>query len=185
MSPLLQHPRRKLSTHIINSMDRLHFLPMLNKRWKGYTFDSWITWRHYSIALFVQPNEVETAISLIKELSPSDKYRIILYIPQEGRDPPGVYPINKLRNIAIVNIITSHFLVMDMDMWPACMIDWMIWLLATLYDELLQLPQPLLKSSNSSVIVPAFFVNPDYVLPYCKDILSCAKVYLRTILIKP
>jgi hypothetical protein len=30
-----------------------------------------------------------------------------------------IYPINRLRNIAIQNIRTTHFLVVDMDMWPA------------------------------------------------------------------
>lgn len=29
------------------------------------------------------------------------------------------YPINKLRNIAIRYVTTSHFWVADMDMWPA------------------------------------------------------------------
>ena len=51
-----------------------------------------------------------------------EQYRIILYIADEKRDKPGVFPINKLRNIAIVNIQTTHFLVLDIDMWPARMI---------------------------------------------------------------
>ena len=29
-----------------------------------------------------------------------------------------IYPINRLRNLAIQNILTTHFLVLDMDMWP-------------------------------------------------------------------
>lgn len=29
-----------------------------------------------------------------------------------------IYPINRLRNIAINSITTTHFLVVDMDMWP-------------------------------------------------------------------
>ena len=33
--------------------------------------------------------------------------------------PQIVYPLNRLRNIAIENIVTSHFVVFDMDMWPA------------------------------------------------------------------
>lgn len=50
-----------------------------------------------------------------------NRFRTILYIPKKGRDVYGVFPVNKLRNIAIVNSVTSHFLVLDMDMWPACM----------------------------------------------------------------
>ena len=30
-----------------------------------------------------------------------------------------IYPINRLRNIAIRNVVSSHFVVFDMDMWPA------------------------------------------------------------------
>lgn len=30
-----------------------------------------------------------------------------------------IYPLNRLRNIAIQNSLTSHFVVFDMDMWPA------------------------------------------------------------------
>lgn len=30
-----------------------------------------------------------------------------------------IYPINRLRNIAINNVKTTHFIVFDMDMWPA------------------------------------------------------------------
>ena len=43
----------------------------------------------------------------------------ILYIPQKNSKDLRDYPVNKLRNIAIVNIVTTHFLVLDMDMWPA------------------------------------------------------------------
>lgn len=31
----------------------------------------------------------------------------------------NIYPINRLRNIAISNILTTHFIVFDMDMWPS------------------------------------------------------------------
>ena len=37
--------------------------------------------------------------------------------------PQIVYPLNRLRNIAIENIVTSHFVVFDMDMWPASEFD--------------------------------------------------------------
>lgn len=65
--------------------------------------------------------QLEETISRIQELDLPDRVRIILYIPRISRDPKGIYPVNKLRNIAIVNCVTTHFLVMDMDMWPAGM----------------------------------------------------------------
>lgn len=70
--------------------------------------------------MFTHTYEVDDAVRTIKKLDLPDRVRIILYIPRASRDPKGVFPVNKLRNIAIVNCVTSHFLVMDMDMWPAC-----------------------------------------------------------------
>ena len=43
------------------------------------------------------------------------RFTVITYISQQ--ETP--YPINKLRNIAISFVHTSHFWVADMDMWPS------------------------------------------------------------------
>ena len=32
------------------------------------------------------------------------------------------YPINHLRNVAIQGVRTSHFLLTDIDLWPACLV---------------------------------------------------------------
>ena len=37
---------------------------------------------------------------------------------------PSVYPINKLRNLAIQNAKTDHIWLTDLDMWPSSM-DWL------------------------------------------------------------
>ena len=37
--------------------------------------------------------------------------------------PPNAYshfPVNKMRNLGIANVQTSHFIVTDMDLWPSC-----------------------------------------------------------------
>lgn len=36
------------------------------------------------------------------------------------KDNSGHYPINRLRNVAINNTLTSHFWLTDIDIWPAC-----------------------------------------------------------------
>ena len=56
------------------------------------------------------------------------------------------YPYNALRNIAIQRVATSHFWVMDMDMWPS----------SNLYRTLLSLDVRHLKDDYLAVIVPAF-----------------------------
>lgn len=43
------------------------------------------------------------------------RFTVITYISQQ--ETP--YPINKLRNIAISFVHTSHFWVADMDLWPS------------------------------------------------------------------
>ena len=75
--------------------------------------------RGYSIAVLTHAKQVKDTVELIKSLNLPPRVRIILYIPQKSSKDLRDYPVNKLRNIAIVNIVTTHFLVMDMDMWPA------------------------------------------------------------------
>ena len=75
--------------------------------------------RGYSIAVLTHAKQVKDTVELIKSLNLPPRARIILYIPQKSSKDLRDYPVNKLRNIAIVNIVTTHFLVMDMDMWPA------------------------------------------------------------------
>lgn len=75
--------------------------------------------RGYSIAVLTHAKQVKDTVELIKSLRLPPRVRIILYIPQKNSKELNDYPVNKLRNIAIVNIVTTHFLVMDMDMWPA------------------------------------------------------------------
>ena len=74
---------------------------------------------HFCIAVFIYPTQLDRAARLIEGLMLPERVRIILYLATPELDPPGLYPVNKLRNIAIVNIQTTHFLVLDMDMWPA------------------------------------------------------------------
>lgn len=69
--------------------------------------------------MLTHAKEVKQTVELITSLRLPSRIRIVLYIPQKNSKETSDYPVNKLRNIAIVNIVTTHFLVMDMDMWPA------------------------------------------------------------------
>jgi hypothetical protein len=57
------------------------------------------------------------------------------------------YPINRLRNVAIRAVRTSHFLVLDVDTWPSAS-------LATIITNLA--PVALLKRKLAALVVPAF-----------------------------
>ena len=119
------------------------------------------------------------AIQRIKELDLPPRVRIIFYIPLASRDIPGVFPVNKLRNIAIVNVVTTHFLVLDMDMWPSRSDSSDASLLDNLYKELTRLPLTMLDSKKAAVIVPAFFLQREEILDNCSSILSCAELWQR------
>lgn len=75
------------------------------------------------------------------------------------------YPYNKLRNIAREKITTSHFWVMDMDMWPS----------TNLYDTLLGLDHRYLEDENLAVIVPSFEYKKED--PDCQDFEVCVSKY--------
>ena len=59
------------------------------------------------------------------------------------------FPVNLLRNIAIRNIRTTHFIVTDMDLR----------LTPSSYHEYMNLPSFILNSNSSAVILPIFFYN--------------------------
>ena len=80
--------------------------------------------------------------------------------------PNSEYPINKLRNLAMKQITTSHLWVMDMDMWPS----------TNLYSTLLSLDSRFLKDDYLAVIVPVFEYKKN--MKNCTDFEGCIKEYV-------
>lgn len=75
-----------------------------------------------------------------------------------------IYPINRLRNIAINSIETTHFLVVDMDMWPV----------ETTYRDLINLPAPILRNEHLALILPAFSLKSS-ALQECTSFQDCVE----------
>ena len=90
-----------------------------------------------------------------------------------------IYPLNRLRNIAIRNTLTSHFVVFDMDMWPASGTDSLVSLLETAYATLTHLPPSFLANPYNVMIVPAFSLPASVLNPReCKSLQTCIETYL-------
>lgn len=87
--------------------NRLIFLPYLLERWQG----------DFVIALQTKRKQVSTVSSEIRSLHLPPRVIIII---KPIKDTTQSFFINLLRNIAILTIRTTHFLVLDMDMWPSC-----------------------------------------------------------------
>ena len=102
-------PKYSFTIVSATTMDRLAFLPSLLERWEG----------EFCIAVKVKNLDERKASAAVRKLHLPDRVRIILYIVSARSSEATDFPVNKLRNIAIVNIVTTHFLVLDMDMWPA------------------------------------------------------------------
>ena len=76
------------------------------------------------------------------------------------KDNSGHFPINRLRNVAINNTITSHFWLTDVDIWPACCSHSLFSLVADLYETILSLPSSLLAIDKQAIVVPVYEVLP-------------------------
>lgn len=66
----------------------------------------------------VKAGEERLVRKTLRQLSLPDRVRLVLYLTPPKHKHYLQFPVNKLRNLAIVNIVTTHFLVLDMDMWP-------------------------------------------------------------------
>ena len=143
------------------SEERLAFMPYLLKRWPSY----------FSIALQVKKKEVKAVTGVVKGLLLPERVSIILYVTPNSSK---AFYVNSLRNVAIQAIRTTHFVVLDMDMWPMSAFCFLCSFLGNLFDELMHLPQPILESNSSAVIVPASFLRQAPILKNCTTLLECA-----------
>ena len=125
-----------LSHHwvVTNRPERLFFFKHLLSRWRGFASLYLMTLRPISITIMVRRNESDAVEQFIRSSGFPSRLRLALYIFGISDRPDCVnkfdgkqmvcveekiYPLNLLRNIAIKNTVTSHFVVFDMDMWPS------------------------------------------------------------------
>ena len=138
------------------------------------SFHSFISFnRPASITLYVTPEEADIVAHYINTHTLPSRLILLLYIHSQSDH----FPINILRNIAIRNIETTHFLILDSDLLISSNCIWMLNQLDNAYEELLKIPSSISSSSSSAVIVPTFFYNPTVILPYCSSIEDCTSLY--------
>lgn len=80
-------------------------------------------------------------------LCSSARITLLAYISRNNSFFHSNYPINILRNIGIRHTRTSHFLVLDTDMWVS----------QTSYEMLMKIPDTIWASPRIAVVIPAFF----------------------------
>ena len=164
-----------LSSPVTPSKERLFFFPYLLQRWKGFSPLASLTRSPLSIAIMTNVTDTEEIETFIQSSNFPDRLRLALYItglPGKTdcvyrRTSRGlrcvratIYPLNRLRNIAIQNSLTSHFVVFDMDMWPASFFFRSLSLPEHTYKTLRSLSPSYLANPFAVTIIPAFSLPP-------------------------
>lgn len=122
-----------------------------------------------SLVFYGTDLEESQFLSYFQQRDYPDRLSVVLYLVRNGTEAAHVFPINKLRNIGIRNTRSTHYIVFDMDAWPS----------SEVYSSLVSLPQSILTSHNSLVIVPIFFFDLGVFLIHCREFSSCVKMYCR------
>ena len=148
----------------------------------------------FCITIFLTEEDATSIQSSIEQANYPSRLHLLLYIvnPSLNKDcvyrqqrkdlicrKEKIYPLNRLRNLAIQNIRTTHFIVFDMDMWPASKLNILFMIfLEHLYNSLQDLPPSYLSNPYVVTIIPAFSL-PDSIIksPKCVDLPSCVHLY--------
>ena len=139
---------------LTNRVDRLHYLHYLQNRWRG----------PMSLSIWLSPKDLDKVQRLLHKLhGHKEMVRVVLYITsgssyywkgsfanEKRQMSPKLYPINLLRDLAILNTVTSHYVNLDMDLWPS----------SSLREHFLNLPEEVLSDSRVALILPAFQFSP-------------------------
>ncbi|KNB44283.1 hypothetical protein JH06_3462 [Blastocystis sp. subtype 4] len=149
------------------SVERFFFISSLLQRWKGSRFCYCFITSPISITIFVHKDALDNLIKQILQAHFPFRLLITLYIPlHPDKDciqyparnsslhcrSQSFFPLNRLRNIALRRVATTHFLLVDMDSWPS----------EGTYDALQSLPRDYMDSSKFATIVPLFTFHPSY-----------------------
>ena len=97
-----------LRSDVNDRVERISFLKYFASRWNGPLI----------ACIKVHSANLTAATQSLRELDLPVYFSVIFYIVSEGDRYVNDFPVNLLRNIAIRNVVTTHFLVLDMDMWP-------------------------------------------------------------------
>ncbi|KAJ1636517.1 glycosyl-transferase for dystroglycan-domain-containing protein [Pavlovales sp. CCMP2436] len=115
--------------------DRLHFLREMADRWAPHPLVA---------TVYLPLGSSAEAVEAAARLNGSRPHLQLVLRAQRERGE--AYPINELRNLAIAAAHTSHFLTLDVDLWPS----------EGLHAAFTRQSAALLANKRSALVVPAF-----------------------------
>ena len=162
---------------MVYSYNRFFSLRHFLYRYRGYCLFNGVMDRPLSIVIHIQQQHEPYVIRFINNHHFPKRLTLLLYLVDASHEYYSVFPINKLRNLAIRNIRTTHFLVLDMDLRVSSKSFLGGSFLANTYDELKKLPPFLQKSNETAIILPIFFYNHATIVSHCTSVENCAYLY--------
>ena len=87
-------------------------------QWDGFVVKLFLNRRPICLALWTHDDEEKEVNTALSRLLGDDRFTLIIYKPDPKHSTNRDFPVNLLRNICIRNIRTSHFVTLDVDMWP-------------------------------------------------------------------
>ena len=162
---------------LIHRIERFFFISSLLQRWKGFRFCYRFITSPVSITIFVYKEALNDLIEQILQAHFPFRLLLTLYVPlHPDKDciqyptqygslqcrPQSFFPLNRLRNIALRRVATTHFLLIDMDSWPSGIQVLVLLMVEGTYDVLQSLPREYMDSSRFATIVPLFTFHSSY-----------------------
>lgn len=144
---------------------------------KGKTSFFIIIFRPIVLVIYATSSQEIHLVRYISSHYIPKRVTILFYLVSRYQKSSSVFPINRLRNLAIRNIRTTHFLILDMDLRLSRISQFLLSDIVNTYQEVLSLPQFIYQSNRSAVILPVFFYNGKQILNHCSTTESCAYLY--------
>ena len=146
--------------------NRLSLLPQLLYRWKGSSCSRRVTRSPLVIVLNGPIGFESIMLSFVESHYLPPRLTLLLYLIGDTSPAKGQFPVNKLRNLGIRNIATTHFQILDMDLWPT----------VDTYETMMKLPAQL-RTGKNAVIFPVFFFDRNAVLTRCDSFAQCSLLW--------
>lgn len=159
------HPRRNvfLVPPLPHSPDRLFLLRYFATRWQGCFLSPSLTRSPLVATIHLPHNRLDAARKLVPSLALPPRFTVILHAVKRKERYFNDFPVNLLRNICIRHITTSHFMVLDIDMWPT----------ASMHRHLVAMLPTALAEDTHAVVVPPVFLNSKKMARQCFKLSKC------------
>lgn len=143
----------------IGSSNRFFEYSIFASRWDGYAPFARVTPSPVVFVTYLKEEEVPLFDRFLANTTSlcTPRIQFVTYVA-----PPNTffyynYPINILRNLGIRQVRTTHFLLIDMDMWLSRRCSGGVSRVEGSYEALMALPSFVLEDPRAAVVIPAFF----------------------------